>query len=77
MQGERKEVLSDGFLRLPDVLAVIPVSASSWWNGIRVGKYPKGKKLGPRTTAWRRSDIQALIDRVSGEEGACQHQSAQ
>lgn len=52
---------NEGYVRLPQVLAVIPVSKSSWWNGIRAGKYPVGIKLGPRTTAWRVSDIRALI----------------
>lgn len=48
-------------LRLPDVLAIFPVSRSSWWDGVRKGRYPAGIKLGPKTTAWRLSDIEALI----------------
>ncbi len=51
-----------GFIRLSAVLKFIPVSRSSWWNGIKTGRYPKPVKLGPRTTAWRVSDIRALID---------------
>lgn len=54
-----------GFIRLPDVLKLIPVSRASWWNGVKAGRYPTGVKLGPRTTAWRREDIDALIDRLS------------
>lgn len=56
------ELPKNGFVRLPTVLSVFPVSAASWWNGIRDGKYPKGVKLGPRTTAWRVSDIRNLIE---------------
>lgn len=52
---------SDGFVRLTQVLAVIPVSKSSWWAGCKSGRYPKPTKLGPRTTAWRVEDIRALI----------------
>lgn len=52
---------AEGYVRLPQVLAVIPVSKSTWWNGCRSGKYPNPVKLGPRTTAWRVSDIRALI----------------
>lgn len=52
---------AEGYARLPLVLAVIPVSKSTWWNGIRDGKYPKPVKLGPRTTVWRVDDIRALI----------------
>lgn len=51
----------EGFLRLPQVLAAYPVSKSSWWNGIKIGRYPKPVKLGPRVTAWRAEDIKALI----------------
>ena len=58
-----------GFLRLPQIIgdinrgipAVIPVSKSAWWEGCKTGRYPKPVKLGPRTTAWRVSDIRALI----------------
>ena len=53
-----------GFVRLPGILAPngpIPVSKSSWWQGIKDGRYPKPVKLGPRITAWRVEDIRALI----------------
>lgn len=50
-----------GYVRLPAVLAVIPVSKSTWWNGIKEGRFPPSVKLGPRTTAWRVEDIRALI----------------
>jgi predicted DNA-binding transcriptional regulator AlpA len=51
-----------GFVRLPQVLAIIPISRSAWWAGIRSGKYPQGVKLGPKTTVWRAEDIRRLID---------------
>jgi predicted DNA-binding transcriptional regulator AlpA len=43
---------------------IIPVSAATWWNGVRTGKYPKSVKLGERITAWRAEDIRALIEGV-------------
>lgn len=52
----------EGYVRLPKVLAVIPISRSSWFAGIKSGKYPKGVKLGERTTAYRVEDIRALIE---------------
>lgn len=52
----------DGFVRLPQVLAVIPVSKSTWWAGCKSGRYPQPVKLGPRTTAWRVRDIRSLIE---------------
>ena len=54
-------------LRLRQVLSLYPVSRSSWWAGVRVGRYPKPLKLGPRTTAWRRADIVELIERLANE----------
>jgi predicted DNA-binding transcriptional regulator AlpA len=51
-----------GFLRLPQVLKLFPVSRSSWWAGIREGRYPPGVKLGVRMTAWRAEDIRQLIE---------------
>ena len=52
---------STGFLRLPQVLAIIPISKSVWWEGCKTGRFPKPVKLGPRTTAWRAEDIAALV----------------
>ncbi len=51
-----------GFLRLSDVLKVFPVSKSTWWAGIKAGKYPAGIKLSERVTAWRAEDIRSLIN---------------
>ncbi len=52
----------EGFLRLPDVLRFIPVGKSTFWAGIKTGRFPAAVKLGPRTTAWRVSDIRKYID---------------
>ena len=53
-----------GFLRLPQVLALIPISKSAWWEGCKTGRFPKPVKLGPRTTVWRAEDIAALVKRL-------------
>jgi prophage regulatory protein len=58
-----------GFLRLKQIIgdkktntpALIPISRSAWWLGIRNEIYPAGVKLGPRTTAWSVEAIRALI----------------
>ncbi len=55
---------STGFLRLPQVLAIIPISKSVWWEGCKTGRFPKPVKLGPRTTAWKAEDILALVERL-------------
>lgn len=61
---------STGFLRLSQILGsprtgvppLIPISKTTWWHGVRTGRYPKPIKLGPRTTVWRVEDILALIE---------------
>ncbi|WP_263770547.1 helix-turn-helix transcriptional regulator [Propionivibrio soli] len=60
-----------GFLRLPQIVGnpkanpplppILPISKSSFWAGIKTGKYPRPVKLGVRTTVWRVEDIRALI----------------
>ena len=61
-----------GFLRLrqiigdpkadPPVPPLIPVSRSTWWAGVKNGRFPKAVKLGPNTTVWRVEDILELIN---------------
>ena len=51
-----------GFVRLPEVLKVFPVSKSTWWAGVKDGRFPEGVKLGPKMTAWKVEDIRALIE---------------
>ncbi len=64
-----------GFVRLkqiigdpkaePPVPAVIPVSRSTWWQGVKDGRFPKSIKLTPRTTVWRAEDIRAFVEQLS------------
>ena len=64
---KNNEQQGDRLLRLPQVLEIIPVSKSAWWDGVARGRYPRGVKLGPRTRAWRLSDIEGLIQRLARE----------
>ena len=51
-----------GYLRLPQILGIIPVSKSTWWAGVRSGRYPQPTRaLGVRITAWSVEDIRELI----------------
>ncbi|WP_321934418.1 transcriptional regulator [Paraburkholderia sp. J8-2] len=61
-----------GYLRLrqiigdphanPPIPPIIPVSKSTWWAGVRSGRYPKSiKTLGARITVWRVEDIRKLL----------------
>ena len=57
-----------GFLRLNQVLELLPIGKSRFWAGIKSGRFPKPVKLGVRTSAWRREDIYALLEKFSKGE---------
>ena len=52
----------------PPIEPIIPISKSSWWNGVRKGKYLKPVKLGENTTVWHEDDIRELINSLKAEE---------
>ena len=63
-----------GLVRLPQIIGdpkanppvppIIPVSKSTWYEGIKKGKYPPPVKLGERVSAWRVEDIRALLGQL-------------
>ena len=59
-----------GFVRLADVLKLIPVGKSAWYAGIKEGRFPAPVKLNKRASAYRVEDIRALIERLSSGEAA-------
>lgn len=61
-----------GFVRLSSILAPkgpIPVSKSTWWQGVKDGRFPRPQKLGPRTTVWKAEDICALFADEDAKDG--------
>lgn len=54
-----------GFVRLPQVLSVIPLSRSAIYQAIREGRFPAPVKLGPRTAAWSVDAIREWIDKAN------------
>lgn len=64
--SNHSELPQTGFVRLVSIIAPrgpIPVSKSTWWVGIKDGRFPKPVKLGARITVWRVEDIRALIEK--------------
>jgi len=65
-----------GFLRIQHIIgdskrnipALIPVGATTWWNGCKSGRFPKPVKLSSGCTAWRVEDIKKLIADLAKEE---------
>lgn len=69
------QIPEKGFLRLPQIIgnrkatlpipAIIPVSKSTWWQGVKDGRYPQPvRTLGQRITVWRVEDIRKLIEQA-------------
>jgi len=64
-----------GYLRLnqiignpksnPPIHPLIPVGKSTWWAGVKSGRFPKPVKLGPRITVWHIEDIRELFQKNS------------
>lgn len=46
----------------PAIPAIYPVCRSTWYAGVKSGRYPRPVKLGERCTGWRVEDIRALIE---------------
>jgi hypothetical protein len=65
----------EGFLRLVHIIGaprrgippIVPVARSTWWAGVKCGRYPAPIKHGG-TTLWRVRDIIALCRRIAESE---------
>ena len=62
-----------GFVRLSTILKFIPVGRTTWWAGVKSGRFPEPIKLGSRITAWRSEDIRALIDKPTSNKRGGKH----
>lgn len=67
------EIPKTGYLRIhqilgnpkaePPVQPIIPVGKTTWWAGVRSGRFPRPiKPFGAKITVWRAEDINALLD---------------
>ena len=52
----------------PPIPPLLPIGKSTWWQGVKSGKFPQPVKLGARTTAWRVSDIQELLESMGAAQ---------
>jgi prophage regulatory protein len=63
MADSIQQLPETGFIRLAKILELIPVCKSTWWAGVKSGRYPQPvRHLGQRITAWRAEEIRALIE---------------
>lgn len=76
MSAEIITLPATGYLRLKHIIgdkkknipAIIPVSATTWWNGCKSGRFPKPVALSPGCTAWKVEDIRQLILELDNPE---------
>jgi predicted DNA-binding transcriptional regulator AlpA len=68
MPNDQIRIPTTGFLRLPQILAIFPIGKSSWWRGVKEGRYPKPVKIAPRTSAWRAREIADMMDSLGETE---------
>ena len=69
------QVPQSGYMRIKQILVdlkadppvnpIVPVSKSTWWDGVKSGRFPKPVKISPRITVWRSEDIQLLLKKES------------
>lgn len=52
---------AEGFVRISQVLAVVPVSRTTLWRWVKEGKFPASVKLTPEITAWPVQAVRAWI----------------
>lgn len=65
----------NGYLRLAQIIgnkktgipAIIPVSRTTWLDGVKSGRYPKSTRLSNRCVAWKVSDILGLLESLEKE----------
>jgi predicted DNA-binding transcriptional regulator AlpA len=68
------ELPETGFLRIsqivgnrkakPPITPLFPVSRTTWWTGVKNGRYPAPVRLSEGVTVWRAEDIRKLIDEL-------------
>ncbi|MDR2724127.1 MAG: AlpA family phage regulatory protein [Holosporaceae bacterium] len=60
MSEER--IPEERFLRLPQILRLIPIGKSTLLEKVKKGEFPKQIKLGSKISVWKASEVQAYID---------------
>jgi predicted DNA-binding transcriptional regulator AlpA len=56
-----------GFVKLQTILQFIPVSQTTWRQGVKDGIFPEPVRVGGKVTLWRVEDIKKLIKGYSSK----------
>lgn len=60
---------SEGFVRMPQVLAVLGISRTTLYEGVKDGTFPKPKQLTKRTVVWSVRELREFIEKI--ENSGC------
>lgn len=64
-----KKIMDDKLLKLKEVLAILRISRSAWYDGVRRNILPQPVRIGTRTVVWLESDIESYLQRNYGGPG--------
>ncbi len=53
----------DQLIQLNDVLRLLRISKSSWWAGVKSGRFPAPIRLSAKTVRWSRRQILQIVQR--------------
>ena len=72
------ELPKTGYLRIkqilghpqsdPPIIPLIPIGKSTWWQGVKTGRFPQPIKIGKRITVWKAEDIYNFIKKGGGHD---------
>ena len=52
--------IEDRLLKVKECLKIVPVAPSTWWAGVKDGRFPQPVRIGA-STFWRHSDIMKVV----------------
>lgn len=52
------------FIRLSDVLKIVPIGRATLWRKIKKGEFPKPYNLGERAVGWKYSEVVEWINKI-------------
>jgi prophage regulatory protein len=53
---------TDRLIRVEKAIEILDIGESTFWEGVRNGRFPQPIKLSKRITRWRLSEIMAIIE---------------
>lgn len=54
-----------GFMRVTQILELIPVTRPTWWKWVHAGIAPQGVKMGRNIRVWSVEEIRAFVAKIS------------